>query len=137
MPTHRSKRAIAQVLWYAWIIEHGSLHYTSREDYLVARGVVVCLMCVSDEDAQRCRACTQAEITNVDRICRHSPFITVRGLTQSGPFARNTELGDGERVSEEGRAGDVDICIIFFQSSRVPYIWTFRGVAYLLYDVVD
>ena len=48
MPAHRSERAIAQVLRYAWIIEDGSLHDTGREDYLIASWVVVCLMSVND-----------------------------------------------------------------------------------------
>lgn len=80
---------------------------------------------------------TRVETTYIDRICGHSPFITVRRFTQSRPFALYGGLGNGKCVSEEGRAGDVDICIVFFESSRVADIWALRGIAYLLYDVVD
>lgn len=60
MPAHRSERAIAQVLRYAWIIEDGCLHDTGREDYLIASWVVVCLMSVNDQEPRQCHACTQA-----------------------------------------------------------------------------
>lgn len=75
MPAHRSESAITQVLRYAWIVEDGSLHDTSGKDYLITSRVVVRLMSISDQESQ---LCTQVETTNVDSICRHSPFITIR-----------------------------------------------------------
>ena len=79
----------------------------------------------------------QAETTNIDSIRRHYPLITIRRFTKSGPFALYSELCGGKCVFEEGCAGDVDICIVFHKGSRVAYIWTLRGIANLLSDVVD
>ena len=111
MAAHRSKCAIAQVLRYAWIVEDGGLHDTGREDYLVASWVVVRLVRVSDHES---RLCMQVETTNVDSICGHFPFISVCRLTQSRPFALYGELGNGKSVFEEGRAGNVDVCVVLF-----------------------
>lgn len=137
MPTHRSKRAIAQVLRYAGIVEDGSLHDTSGEDNLIASWVVVRLMSVSDLKLQRCRACTQVETTDIDCICRHSPFIAISRFTKSRPFAFYGELRKREGVSEEGCAADVDSCVVFCKGSRVANIWALRGIANFLSYVVD
>ena len=137
MPAHRSECAIAQVLRYAWIVEDRSLHYAGREDYLIASWIVVGLMSVSDQEPRQCHACTRVGTTNIDCICRHSPFISIRRFTQSRPVALYGELGNGKRVSEEGRAVDVDSCIVFLKGNRVADIRTFLRVAYLLYNVMD
>lgn len=137
MPAHGSERAVTQVLRYARIVEDGSLHDTGGEDDLVTGWVVVRLMSVSDQGSRRYHPYTQVASTNVDCVCRHSPFVTIRRFTQSRPFAFYAELRSGQGVSEEGRAGDVDIGIVFFEGSRVANVWALGGVAYLLYDVVD
>ena len=81
MPAHRSKGAIAKVLRYAWVVENRSLHDAGGKDYLIASWIVVRLSSVSDQDPQWCLVCTQFKITNIDCICRHSPFITIRRFT--------------------------------------------------------
>lgn len=137
MSTHRSERTVAQVLRYAWVVEDGSLHNAGRKHYLIASWVVIRLMRVSDGHRWRQHACIWLKTTNIDSICRHSPFITIRRFTQSRPFALYGKSGNGKGVSEEGRARDVHRCIVFFKGRRVANIWALRGIAYFLYDVVN
>ena len=79
----------------------------------------------------------QTENTNIDSICGHIPLVTIRRFTQSRPLALDGGLDHGECVSEKSGAGDVDIFIIFFQASSIPYIWALGWIANLLYDVVN
>ena len=75
MPTHRSKRAIAQVLRYAWIVEDGRLHDAGWEDYFIASWIVVCLMSRSDvyDDGDTTRATRMRPRTlTVSAVIPHS-----------------------------------------------------------------
>ena len=74
---------------------------------------------------------------DIDCICCHGPFITIRRFTQSRRFALYGEFGNGKCVSKEGCAADIDICIVFSKSSRVADVRAFSRVADLLYDVVN
>ena len=134
MAAHRSKCAITQVLGNTWFVEDGGLHDARREDYLVASWVVVRLVRVSNHELRRCM---QVETTNIDSICGHFPFISVRRLTQSRPIALYGELGNGKSIFEEGRAGNVDVCVVLFQGNRVSDIWALCGIANFLLNVVN
>ena len=92
MPAHRSERTIAQVLWNAGVVEHRSLHDTGWKNDLIASWIVICLISVSAQGSWRCHADTRTEITNIDRVCCHTPFITIRRLAQGRPFALHDEL---------------------------------------------
>ncbi len=113
------------------------LHDAGGKDYLISSWVVVRLTNVSFQESRRCNVYTHVETTNIDSICRHSPFVTIRRFTQGRPFALYSELSNGKCVSEKGLASDIDICVVFFKGSRVADIGALCGVAYLLYDVVD